>query len=203
MIEPILGDIKFNRKIDQFHRRGRSAVRSEWRLITATHNLIKLHKVADARPETARGGDAGAPAGDPTRPPPPTPAGTAHPRRDHNLYPDSLPHEQHRFRRRRGPALMVALVWCPPPLQAPRGRVRRRSTWQSADVLVHKMFTSSVRAGKSAPTHDAHSRRPEEKRLPCGMRAPSIAPRCRHRGTRERLRSRSRARRSGTGGHRA
>ena len=43
MIEPIFGDIKFNRKIDQFHRRGRSAVRSEWRLITATHNLIKLH----------------------------------------------------------------------------------------------------------------------------------------------------------------
>ena len=36
MIEPILGDVKFNRKIDQFHRRGRSAVRSKWRLITAT-----------------------------------------------------------------------------------------------------------------------------------------------------------------------
>jgi len=44
MIEPIFGDIKFNRKIDQFHRRGRSAVRSEWRLTTATHNLIKLHQ---------------------------------------------------------------------------------------------------------------------------------------------------------------
>jgi hypothetical protein len=25
MIEPIFGDIKFNRKFDQFHRRGRSA----------------------------------------------------------------------------------------------------------------------------------------------------------------------------------
>jgi hypothetical protein len=44
MIEPVFGDIKFNRKIDRFQRRGRSAVRSEWRLITATHNLIKLHK---------------------------------------------------------------------------------------------------------------------------------------------------------------
>jgi transposase len=44
MIEPIFGDIKFNRQIDQFHRRGRCAARSEWRLITATHNLIKLHK---------------------------------------------------------------------------------------------------------------------------------------------------------------
>ena len=27
-----------------FRRRGRSAARSEWRLITATHNLLKLHK---------------------------------------------------------------------------------------------------------------------------------------------------------------
>ncbi len=33
-----------NRRIDRFQRRGRSAVRSEWRLITATHNLMKLHK---------------------------------------------------------------------------------------------------------------------------------------------------------------
>jgi hypothetical protein len=29
--------------MDRFHRRGRSAERTEWRLITATHNLIKLH----------------------------------------------------------------------------------------------------------------------------------------------------------------
>jgi len=34
----------FNRRIDRFQRRGRSAARSEWRLITATHNLLKLHK---------------------------------------------------------------------------------------------------------------------------------------------------------------
>jgi hypothetical protein len=44
MIEPVFGDIKHNRKIDMFHQRGRSAVRSEWRLVTATHNLLKLHK---------------------------------------------------------------------------------------------------------------------------------------------------------------
>jgi Transposase DDE domain len=44
MIEPVFGHTKFNRKIDMFHRRGRSAARSEWRLITATHNLLKLHK---------------------------------------------------------------------------------------------------------------------------------------------------------------
>jgi transposase len=44
MIEAVFGDIKFNRRIDMFHRRGRSAVRSEWRLVAATHNLIKLHR---------------------------------------------------------------------------------------------------------------------------------------------------------------
>ena len=34
MIEPVFGNTKFNRGIDRFQRRGRSAVRSEWRLIT-------------------------------------------------------------------------------------------------------------------------------------------------------------------------
>jgi hypothetical protein len=29
---------------DRFQRRGRSAVRSEWRLLAATHNLLKLHR---------------------------------------------------------------------------------------------------------------------------------------------------------------
>src|SRR3954454_19894680 len=43
MIEPVFGDVKFNRRIDRFQRRGRSACRSEWRLIAATHNLLKLH----------------------------------------------------------------------------------------------------------------------------------------------------------------
>lgn len=43
LIEPVFGDIKHNRKIDRFQRRGRTAVQSEWRLIAATHNLLKLH----------------------------------------------------------------------------------------------------------------------------------------------------------------
>jgi transposase len=43
MIEPIFANTKFNRRIDRFQRRGRAAARSEWRLITATHNLLKLH----------------------------------------------------------------------------------------------------------------------------------------------------------------
>jgi hypothetical protein len=50
MIEPIFAYTKFNRKISRFMRRGRSAVRSEWRLVTATHNLLKLynHQIATA-----------------------------------------------------------------------------------------------------------------------------------------------------------
>ena len=42
-VEPVFAHPKFNRRIDRFQRRGRSACRSEWRLITATHNLLKLH----------------------------------------------------------------------------------------------------------------------------------------------------------------
>ena len=44
MIEPVFAQLKFNRGLDRFRRRGRGAVRTEWRLITATHNLIKLHR---------------------------------------------------------------------------------------------------------------------------------------------------------------
>jgi transposase len=43
-IEPVFGQIKYNRGIDRFQRRGRGAVRSEWRLAAATHNLLKLHQ---------------------------------------------------------------------------------------------------------------------------------------------------------------
>lgn len=42
-VEPVFGQIKYNRHIDRFMRRGRSAALSEWRLVTATHNLLKLH----------------------------------------------------------------------------------------------------------------------------------------------------------------
>ena len=44
MVEPIFADTKFNRGIDRFLRRGRSAARSEWRLTTAGGNLLKLHR---------------------------------------------------------------------------------------------------------------------------------------------------------------
>lgn len=42
-VEPVFGQTKFNRRFDRFLRRGRSAVRSEWRLAATTHNLLKLH----------------------------------------------------------------------------------------------------------------------------------------------------------------
>ena len=43
-IEPVYGHTKHNRKIYRFNYRGRQAVRTEWRLITLTHNLTKLHR---------------------------------------------------------------------------------------------------------------------------------------------------------------
>jgi DDE family transposase len=44
LIEPVFANTKFNRGFDRFLRRGRAACRSEWRLIAATHNLLKLHR---------------------------------------------------------------------------------------------------------------------------------------------------------------
>lgn len=51
-IEPIFGQTKHNRHADRFQRRGLSACRSEWRLITATHNLLKYWRATTA-PATA------------------------------------------------------------------------------------------------------------------------------------------------------
>jgi transposase len=42
-VEPVYGQIKYNRRVSQFMRRGRAAALSEWRLVAATHNLLKLH----------------------------------------------------------------------------------------------------------------------------------------------------------------
>jgi hypothetical protein len=49
-IEPVFGQIKYNRRIDRFMRRARAAARSEWRLAAATHNLLKLHSHWIAKP---------------------------------------------------------------------------------------------------------------------------------------------------------
>jgi len=44
MIEPVFAHTKFIRGITRFHRRGLAACHSEWRLIAATHNLLKLYR---------------------------------------------------------------------------------------------------------------------------------------------------------------
>jgi hypothetical protein len=43
-VEPLFGDTKHNRGVHRFHRRGRTALRTEWRLLMLTHNLTKLHR---------------------------------------------------------------------------------------------------------------------------------------------------------------
>ncbi len=42
MVEPVFAQTKVTRRTDRFQRRGLSACRSEWRMIAATHNLLKL-----------------------------------------------------------------------------------------------------------------------------------------------------------------
>ncbi|MGO9973627.1 MAG: transposase [Solirubrobacteraceae bacterium] len=43
MIEPVFGQVKHNRCIDRFTRRGLATCRAKWRLVMATHNLLKLN----------------------------------------------------------------------------------------------------------------------------------------------------------------
>jgi Transposase DDE domain len=52
MIEPVFAHTKHNRTITRFLRRGMTAMRTEWRLLMATHNLTKLHRhnLATAEP---------------------------------------------------------------------------------------------------------------------------------------------------------
>ena len=50
LIEPIFGQTKHNRRFDRFARRGKIRRPNEWRLIPATHNLLKLHRHVNAAP---------------------------------------------------------------------------------------------------------------------------------------------------------
>ena len=50
IIEPIFGQIKQNRGFYGFMRRGHSTADSEWKLICATHNLLKLYRRVLANP---------------------------------------------------------------------------------------------------------------------------------------------------------
>jgi len=48
MIEPVFAQTKVTRRADRFQRRGLAACHAEWRLICATHNLLKLWRAAPA-----------------------------------------------------------------------------------------------------------------------------------------------------------
>jgi transposase len=50
LVEPVFAHTKHTRRITRFSRRGQAAVRAEWQLIAATHNLLKLFR---SQPRTA------------------------------------------------------------------------------------------------------------------------------------------------------
>jgi Transposase DDE domain len=43
-VESLFGNTKHNSGVYRFHRRGRTKVRLEWRLLMMTHNLNKVHR---------------------------------------------------------------------------------------------------------------------------------------------------------------
>ena len=47
-VEPVFGQIKYTRRLDGFCRRGKTACESEWAVICATHNLLKLFRSGKA-----------------------------------------------------------------------------------------------------------------------------------------------------------
>ena len=49
MVEPVFGQIKDGRGCDRLMRRGHQACASEWKLLCATHNLLKLWRSGKAR----------------------------------------------------------------------------------------------------------------------------------------------------------
>jgi len=53
LAEPVFGQIKDARVARRFTRRGRIAADSEWKLLCATHNLLKLYRNARIKPTVA------------------------------------------------------------------------------------------------------------------------------------------------------
>ncbi len=43
-VEPLFGDTKHNKGFIRFHRRGRTKVRTEFRLLMTAHNPTKVHR---------------------------------------------------------------------------------------------------------------------------------------------------------------
>ena len=50
IVEPVFANTKFIRGATRFQRRGLAACRAEWKLLAATHNLLKLWRAGLARP---------------------------------------------------------------------------------------------------------------------------------------------------------
>ncbi len=48
IVEPVFAQTKFLRRMGRFHRRGLRACQAEWKLIAATHNLLKLWRAGGA-----------------------------------------------------------------------------------------------------------------------------------------------------------
>jgi Transposase DDE domain/Transposase domain (DUF772) len=48
IVEPVFANTKYLRRIDRFQRRGLRACQAEWKLIAATHNLLKLWRAGNA-----------------------------------------------------------------------------------------------------------------------------------------------------------
>lgn len=53
IVEPVFAQTKFIRRSDRFLRRGLAACQTEWQLIAATHNLLKLWRASLASAPTA------------------------------------------------------------------------------------------------------------------------------------------------------
>lgn len=56
MVEPVFGQVKQARGFRQFSLRGRKKMRAEWRLVSLTHNLLKLWRHEQARQEPKQKG---------------------------------------------------------------------------------------------------------------------------------------------------
>lgn len=55
IVEPVFGQIKQARGFRQFLLRGMEKVKGEWRLVCATHNILKLWKSGRFKPVCAGG----------------------------------------------------------------------------------------------------------------------------------------------------
>ena len=64
IVEPVFANTKFIRGATRFQRRGLAACRAEWKLLAATHNLLKLWRAGLAPAAARLRGSAG-----PTSPP--------------------------------------------------------------------------------------------------------------------------------------